>query len=107
MSGWEGIAGSLRLDASELDHLSPPFDIVCYGPSECRGRTPEHNAAQFADPRDDSRIGEAGSHLLIELTDNLGGRIPGRPEPEPAGAFVTGQEVSHRWYVRQHVQTSR
>src|SRR5262249_24777209 len=100
------LCGSLCLDARELDHPDPPFDIVCNDLTKCSGGASKHGAAQFSNSCDDFRIGEARAHLFIKLVDNLGWCASRGTKPQPTGPLITGQEVSHGWDVWQHIQTS-
>ena len=48
------------------------------------GEPGKHRAAQVGEPRLDLGIGEGRVDLLVELVDDLGGRVPGRADAEPA-----------------------
>ena len=78
-----GRAGSLRLEARELDHLAPFLGFVCDELSEVGGR-PAKRAAQIGKPRLDLGIGKPSVDLLVELVDDLDGCVPWSADTEPA-----------------------
>jgi hypothetical protein len=65
----------LRLEARELDHLGPFFCFVGDELAELDGRSRKHRAAQVGNPRLHFGIGESRVDLLVELVDDIGGRI--------------------------------
>src|SRR3979490_1678490 len=82
------ILGSVRLDAGELDHLGPLFIFVGDEFCELRGRARNYRAAQVAKARLHLGIGKSGVDLLVELLDNLDGRILGRADAVKAARLV-------------------
>jgi hypothetical protein len=44
-------------------------------------------------------IDEAGIDLLIELVDDLGGRVPGNANAIPLAGLVARHELAHGWEV--------
>jgi len=61
------LAVSLRLDAGELDHLSPLLGFFSDQLAEVGRRTRKHRAAEIGKPRLRRGIGESRIDLLIEL----------------------------------------
>src|SRR5262245_65889447 len=74
---------SLRLDASELDHLAPLLGFFGDKPAEIGRRAHHHCAAQIGKPRLQLGIDKARVDLLVELVDDLGGRVLGHADAEP------------------------
>jgi hypothetical protein len=74
-------AGSICLDACELDHLAPLFGFLSNEFPEIGGRPPKHRAAQVGKLRLDFQIGKRGVNLPVELVDDFGGRVFGRTRP--------------------------
>src|SRR5262249_45748916 len=62
---------------------------------EVGGRSGKRRAAQF-EQRLDFGVGKRRVDLHVELVDNLGGRIPRRPEAERAGGLLAGPGVARR-----------
>ena len=71
---------SVCLDVGRPDHLAPLLGFVGDELSEVGGRARKHRAAQIGEPRLHLGIGEAGIDLLVELLDDLGGRVLGRAD---------------------------
>src|SRR5207248_4093714 len=103
MEYWMGTAASVRLDVGRPDHLAPFFSFVSDELTEVGGRTGEHGATQF-EQRLDLGVGEARIGLLVELVDNLGGRIPRCAEAPHCARFVARDELTHCGQVRQSLR---
>ena len=58
-------------------------------------------------PRPDLGIGEAGIDLLVELIDDLSGRVLRRANAEPCARLVARHEFAHGRDVRQHLRARR
>src|SRR6266700_2999289 len=61
-------------------------------------------AAQIAEPSLYLGVGEAGIGLLVELLDNLGGRVLGRAEAIHEARLVARDELAHGRNVRQRLR---
>src|SRR6202030_895842 len=83
-----------RLDVGGLDHLGPFLGIADKVLFELRRRAGERDAAEFADPRAERRIGEGGVDLLVEAVDDIGRRLFRRADTEPNRRIVTRQKFS-------------
>src|SRR6516162_4161373 len=68
---------SVRLDACELDHLAPLLGFVCDELAKVGGRACKHRRAEVSNARLHLGIGEARVDLLVELVNDLGGRVLG------------------------------
>src|SRR5258705_11913877 len=86
-----GFVDLLRLDARELHHLAPLLDFVRDELAEVGGRVDKRRGSHVGDPRLDSWIGKSCVEFLIELVDNLDGRVLGSADPEPSGRL--------EWYI--------
>ena len=64
-------------------------------------------AAQVGKPRLDLGIGESRVDLLVELVDDLGGRVPRRANAEPRARLVARHELAHGRDVRQRLRARR
>src|SRR5215471_16670541 len=62
-------AGSLWLDARELDHLGPLLGFFSDQLAEVSRRTRKHRAAEISEPRLHRGIGESHIDLLVECVD--------------------------------------
>ena len=69
------VPGSVRLDVGRPDHLGPLLGFVDDELAEVGGRAREHRTTRVGKPRLHLGIGEAGIDLLVELVDDLGGRV--------------------------------
>ena len=76
-------AGSVRLDACELDHFGPLFGIVGNKLAEVGGGTWKHRRAQLGKPRLEPGGGQPSVDLLVELVDDHYRRISGHPDAIP------------------------
>ena len=87
---------SLRLNAGKLDHLCPLLRICGDEYPEVGRRANEHRAAEVGDPRFHSRIVEARVNLLVELVNDLSGRVSRSANPLPADPLVTCRRSGSR-----------
>src|SRR5215510_13546540 len=88
-------APSLRLDVGRPDYLGP---LVGFGGdefAEIGGRSRQRRTTQIDKARFHLGIGEAGVDLLVELVDDLDGRVPGCADPVPGTRLVPRQEIAH------------
>jgi hypothetical protein len=46
--------------------------------------------------------GKRGVDLLVELADDIGGRVHGHDETAPVARLVTGHEIGHSWDAASH-----
>jgi len=76
------IAGSLRLDVRELDHLAPLLGFVGDELAEVSGRADKRSASEVGEPGLDFGIGDASVNCLVELVNNLR-CVLGRADAEP------------------------
>src|SRR5262245_50321708 len=74
-------AVSLRLDASELDHLAPLLGLVDDQLAELGRRSRQQGAAEVGEARPHLGVGERRVDLLVELVHDLGRRVSGRTDP--------------------------
>ena len=81
-------AGSVRLDACELDHLGPLLDFVGDELFKVGGRTREHRGSQVGEAFLHVGIGKSGIDLLVELLNNLRRRGFGYDDPIPSSRLV-------------------
>ena len=85
----------LRLDFGRPDHLGPFLGFVREELAEFGGGTGKNRTAQIAEPSLYLGVGEAGIGRLVELLDNLGGRVLGRAEAIQEARFIAGYEIAH------------
>jgi len=71
------------------------------------GEPPNLVAPRSARPRLDLGIDEGSINLVIELVDDLGGRIFGRANTYPVASLVPRHELADGRDVRQFVRTPR
>src|ERR1039457_4058819 len=100
-------AGSVRLGARELDHLSPLLGFVGDELTEVSGRTREHRAAEVDQPRLDFGVGDSRIDFLVELLDDLGRCVLGCAYAKPRGSLVARHEIAHGREIRQHICARR
>src|SRR5262245_36701623 len=72
---------SLRLDASELDHLAPLLGFIGDELAELGRRSRQRRAAEVSETGAHLGIGERRVDLLVELIDDLGRRVSGCTDP--------------------------
>src|SRR5262249_41560444 len=85
---------SLRLDPRELDDLAPFLGFVGDELAEVGRGARKQRAAQVREARLDLGIGEADVNLLVELLDDLGGRVLGPAHAEPPTCLIARHEVA-------------
>ena len=90
-------SASLRLDARELDHLAPFLGFVGDELAEVGGRA----AQARVPPRSASRAfilgsARAGVDLLVELVDDLGGRVLGRADADTTRSPRSPAQIRRR-----------
>ena len=86
-------AALLRLDVGRSDHL-PLLGFIGDEVAEVGGRARNHRAAQVGKPRLDLGVGERGVDFLVELVDDLGGRVLGCADANPRTRLVAGKDFS-------------
>src|SRR5947207_11577065 len=91
---WNIRLGSLWLHACELHDFAPLFDFSSYELGEVGGRGRKHRAAQVSKSRLHLRIGKGRVDFLVELVDDLGGRVSGRAHAEPRIRLVSRYEFA-------------
>src|SRR6516225_9697576 len=74
---------SFRLDVRRSDYLAPLVDVFCDELAEVGGRAGEHHTARLGKPRFHVGVGECRVDLLVELVDDLIGRVLRRGDSEP------------------------
>src|SRR5207244_7080188 len=104
---WPRSRGSLRLDAGRPDHLGPLLGFVRDELAEVGGGTGKNRTAQIAEPSLYLGVGEAGIGLLVELLDNLGGRVLGRAEATQEARRGARDECDHGRPVAQRLGAGR
>src|SRR6185503_13302114 len=78
------------LDLGRADDLAPLFGFLGDQLAEVGGRPAERGGAQVREARLQLRIGEARIHQLVELLDDVGGRVLRRAQAVPAAGLVAG-----------------
>src|SRR6516162_9236060 len=96
-------ARRLLRHAGKLDHLCPLLRIYRYEFAEVGRRAYEHRAAEVGNPCFYSGIAEARVNLLVELVDDLSGRVSRSADPLPADCLVAWYKVTYSRGVRQHL----
>src|SRR5258707_13558727 len=86
---------SLRLDVRRSDHFAPLLGFVGDELSEVGRRAWKHGAAQVSEPSLDLGIGESGVELVVELVNDLGGRVPGGGGTPQAARHVGAHALTH------------
>ena len=94
---------SVDFGAGELDHLGPLLGICGDEGAKIGRRAYEHRAAEVGNPCFYSGISEARINLLVELVDDLSGRVSRSADPLPADSLVTWYKVTYSRGVRQHL----
>src|SRR5215467_7720800 len=89
----------LRLDVRGPDHLAPLFGFCGDQLAEVDGRARKHSAAQFGKPCLHFGIFQCGVDFLVELADDLGGRIPWSTEAAPEARLEAREELAQGWNV--------
>src|SRR5262245_7726157 len=95
---------SLRLDFGRPDYLGPLLGFLGDEFAEIGRRECKLSATFVVEPRLYFTIGESGVDFPVELVDNLGGRIAGRADAEPATRLVAWHEVAHGRDVGQRLR---
>src|SRR5262245_57943678 len=101
MEYWAEIAGSIRFDARELDHLGPFLGFLGNQLSKVDGRTPNYYAAQIGNACSKLGISEACIDLCIQVIDDLRRCGFWCAEAEPVARFIPRHEFTNRRSVRQ------
>src|SRR5262245_36202336 len=92
--------GLFRLDISGPDHLGPLLGFFGDELSEVGGRATEHCASKIDKPRLDLGIGERRVEFLVELVDDLSGRVAGCADAIPCAGFKSRQKIADGRNVR-------
>src|SRR5262245_50295460 len=99
MSG-PGLLGSLRLEASKFGNLAPLLGLCGDELPEAGGHHRHRHTTQIGEPHFQRRIGEARVDLLVQLGDDLYGRILGHTNAMPRTRLVARHELAHGRDVR-------
>src|SRR5215472_3105612 len=99
---WRQWIALLRLEAGELDHLSPLLGFLCDELPEVGGRAGKYFTTEFGHPCLHRRVGEHRVNLTVEPLDDLGRGALGDPDAEPAGHRVARDNIADQGDVRQH-----
>src|SRR6202022_4699177 len=97
----------LRLDVGRSNHLAPLLGFLRDELSEIGRRAAKHRAVQVGKPYLDLGIGEAGTDLLVQLVDYLGGRILGRAEAKERTRLVAWDGLSDGRDIRERCRARR
>src|SRR6516162_4634206 len=101
---WRQWIALLRLEAGELDHLSPLLVFLCDELAEVGGRAGKYFTTEFGHSYPYRRIGEHRVDLPIEPLDDLGRGALGDADAEPAGHRVARDNIADQRDVWQHSQ---
>src|SRR5262245_29196181 len=104
LRNWPRSRGLLRLDVGRPDHLAPLPVSLDDELAKLGGRAGKHRGAEVGDPCLHFGVGKGGIDLLVELSDDLGGCVPWRPDAVPGTRLVARHEIAEGWDVRQHFQ---
>src|SRR5215831_2117874 len=104
---WRQWIALLRLEAGELDHLSPLLGFLCDKLAEVGGRAGKYFTTQFGHSYLHRRIGEHRVDLPVEPLDNLCRGALRNADAEPAGHRIARDNVADQRDVRQHPQMRR
>src|SRR6266481_5001216 len=91
----ENCPDSLGFDARELHYRAPLVSFIRDKLPEVRGRARNHHDTQVGKPRLHIEVREARIDLLVELVDDLDGRVFRRAHTEPSARLIGRQEVTH------------
>jgi hypothetical protein len=90
------VAGLLRFDAGELDHLGPLLGLVGDELAKLGGRHRHRNAAEVCKPLLDLGIGKADVNLLVEPVNDISGGIFRRANSKPCSRLIAWYEIRPR-----------
>src|SRR5712692_1017788 len=82
------IAGSLRFDVGRPDHLAPLLGFLGNELPEVGGRARKRGATQIGKARLDLGIDKGRVDLLIELVDDLNGRVLRHADAPPPARLI-------------------
>jgi len=100
-----GLSMSRWLNVADPDHL-PHFSVSsAVNRPKSAGEPANACSAEVDKTTFDLEIGEPGIDVHIEPLDDLGRRVLGSADAEPATHIIPGQTVSQRRNVRQHIGT--
>jgi hypothetical protein len=102
-----GFGSIRRLDARELDDLSPFLDFFGDKLAEVGGRTCKRRVAKLRKPRFHRGISQSSVDLPIELLDDVGGRVLWCSNTRPRARVVAWQKLTQGWNVRQRRRARR
>src|SRR5947209_20618502 len=106
MEDLPGIAGSIRFDARELDHLAPLLGFLSDELAEVGRRARKCGGAPLGKPRLHLGIGKGRVDLRVELVDDLGRRVARRADAGPEAKLIARREFGNRREVRKHRRAS-
>jgi hypothetical protein len=89
------------LDICCLDHLAPfirEFDDMF---AELLRRACKNRVAKLRNPQLDPRVSKTSVDCLVELLDDLNGRVPRSANSVPARRIIARYEFSNRRHIRQ------
>src|SRR6266545_7005976 len=98
---------SVRFNVRQLYHFAPLLGFVGDELAEIGGRAAKRGAIQVGKLCLEPGIGECGVDLLVELVDDLGGRVPGRSETKDRACLIARDELAYGRDVRQRVRARR
>src|SRR5215471_19998193 len=94
------LAGLLWLDVGRPDHLAPLLGFVGNEFAEVGGRASKHTDAHVGEPPLQLGIGERRIHFLVELLDDLSGRVPWRAQTPHSARFISRNKFADTRQVR-------
>src|SRR5262245_20614152 len=100
-------SASLRLDVGLPDHLGPLLGFVGDELTEVAGRASKRRAIQISELCLDLGISERRVDLLVELFDNLNGRVSRRADTPPSTRLVAWHELAYSRDIGQPLPTRR
>src|SRR5947209_10690076 len=91
---WRQWIALLRLEAGELDHLSPLLGFLCDQLAEVGGRAGKYFTTEFGHPYLHRRFGEHRVDFPVEPLDDLGRSALGNADAEPAGHRIARDDIA-------------
>ena len=91
----------LHFDVGRPDDLAPLFSFPSNQHAEVSRRTYERGPAEVDEARVDLGIAETGIDFLVELVNDLDGRVLGRADAVKGACLVAWHEIANGRQVRQ------